>query len=158
MNSIVKKLAFFLALIVVCFACCSCGASVDCIYLHDAYGINYQYNIRISKSLVNELENSSPNGEYTVAYYLQTLSSLLGADYYGKQTDGADEIYIVTRTIDDEVADDSSDEKTDYTVEKGFLQNRYAYKSDNPFNGLRAEYDSPTASGSLMDILKNGIT
>ncbi len=161
MNNSVKKITVIATIITVMFALFGCGASVDCIYTVDAYGRNYQYNITLPEQMVDALEDSATangNGRWTVEDYLSTLSAITQTTYYGKQEDGSDYVYILLRTGVESSSEEEDGEQNAPVVEKGFLQNRYHYVTDNPFNGLRAQYDSGESDGSLMSILKNGVT
>ena len=160
MNRIVKKTTVITLILTLMLALFGCGASVDCIYTVDAYGRNYQYNIVLPVEMVDALEEGATAnglGKWTVEDYLSTLSVITSATYYGKTEDGGDIVYILLRSSVESNESGDEGESAKPEVTKGFLQNRYRYITDNPFNGLRAEYDDGEGEG-VMSILKKGVT
>ena len=144
-----------------------CGASLTVYdYTEDGRRVN-EYELNIDAALVESMEQSAINdasgNKYTVPDYFFALFDRLGYSLVeATVTDGGYRARFKKSFADGvtpELFAVGSDIEYSLDYKESPFTRRYHRTSDNPFNGIRAEYDEvkPGQSGRIIQQLKNGI-
>lgn len=158
-----KKIAVLAVVIMTFFTLCACGVSVDYYYESNGSQIFYRYDVTVPKAVVENLNSTarykSVGGasRWTLGEYMDILGKSFGFSVDFGTGQGGASVYGFTRVVS---AGDlaSGDSDAVYEVKDGFFTSTVTCTQENPFNGLRAQYDGDetAARGSVMYVLSNG--
>ena len=164
-----RILSVVVAALVCAFMLCGCGASVDYYYSSNGNTITSEYVISLPSAVVDKMEKSaalrtdssdgaSAQSKWTVKSYFTLLGGAFGCGtVVSENPDGTVITLSNTRTPSN---GDDNDDGENYTreIEKHFFNYKIIYTQDNPFDGLRAQYDGAEtiAKNTVMDVIVNG--
>lgn len=161
-----KKIVVLAVVIMTFFTLCACGVTVDYYYQSDGSELIYRYEATVPEAVVEKLnataayKSSGKSSRWTLNEYMDVLGKSFGFTVISETEQSEKVVYRFFRTVsaDDLTSGDSGDSGVEYEVKDGFFSSTVTCKQENPFNGLRAQYDGdePAASGSVIYVLSEG--
>lgn len=163
----VKKSKRIITLIAVCLTALlltGCGATLS-VYDYYEDGVRYNmYELKMDTALVQSMERTAATDDsgnkYTVEKYFARLFNDFG--YSMVSATRTDEQYTMRyrKSVHDRNELESSGTKVNFTTthtENPFVRT-YTAVSENPFNGVRENYDNvqPLRSSTVLERIKNG--
>ena len=158
-----RILSVVVAALVCAFALCGCGASVDYYYSSNGNTITSEYVISLPSAVVDKMEKSADSSggasaqpKWTIKSYFTTLGRTFGCGVVIDETSGGT-VVTLARTFTPS-SDGNDDANYTREIEKHFFNYKVTYTQDNPFDGLRAQYDGveTIAKNTVMDVIVNG--
>lgn len=157
-----RILSVVVAALVCAFMLSACGASVDYYYSSNGNTVTTEYKINLNSSVVDNLEKTAStahndaDAKWTIKSYFTTLGRTFGCGVVIDETSGGT-VITLARTFTPS-SDGNDDANYTREIEKHFFNYKVTYTQDNPFDGLRAQYDGAEtiAKNTVMDVIVNG--
>lgn len=162
-----RILSVVVAALVCAFMLSACGASVDYYYSSNGNTITSEYVISLPSAVVDKMEKSaalrtdssdgaSAQSKWTVKSYFTLLGGAFGCGTVVSENPGGT-VVTLARTFTPS-SDGNDDANYTREIEKHFFNYKVTYTQDNPFDGLRAQYDGAEtiAKNTVMDVIVNG--
>lgn len=141
-----------IALCVCALAGCE-EASISYYYAPDSFDDGRRFEVKLPDSLITEIETGAP---WTVESYLTAIAGYANMDI-SVEREGGVTFFSLFGPLPP--ADGSADGTVNYRVENRFFTRRVYITEDNPFNGMREEYDTCNAAeGSIMRLITSGVS
>lgn len=134
-------------------ALAGCEASISYYYAPDSFDDGRRFEVKLSDSLIAEIETGAP---WTVESYLTAIAGYANMDI-SVEREGGVTFFSLFGPLPP--SDGSGGGTVNYRVENRFFTRRVYITEDNPFNGMREEYNSGNAAeGSIMWLITSGVS